>query len=123
MILEISTLIIAIFIVIFVIGVLIAVFQIRRTSREAEKFLDAARQQIVPLSHDLTIILNDTKKIIQSVERQTGKVEQGVEAIKDTAINVKNFEGEIQKRIEQPLVEIAALISIVAKVLTGLIKK
>lgn len=117
MILEISVLIIAVFIVIFVIGLLIVLAQIRRTAKEAEKFLDTARQQVVPISHDLTIIINDTKKIVQSIEKQVGDVGKGVEAIKDTVVNVKNFEAEIQRRIEQPLVEIAALISAISRIL------
>ena len=121
MVLEISVLIIAVFIVIFVIGLLIVFFQIRRTAKEAEKFLDTTRQQIVPLSHDLTIILNDTKKITQSIERQLGKVEEGVQAIRDTAINVKEFETEIQQKIEQPIIEITTFISAIAQVVSGLI--
>ena len=121
MILEISILIIAVFIIIFVIGLLIALLQIRRTAKEAEKFLDTTRQQIVPISHDITIILNDTKKIVQSIERQVGKVEEGIEAIKDTALKVKSFEAEIQERIEEPLIEMATLIAAVTKVLHGII--
>ena len=121
MILEVSILVIAVFIVIFVIGLLVVLSQFRKTAKEAEKFLDTTRQQIVPLSHDLTIILNDLKRIVQSVERQVGKVEDGVDALKDTAINVKNFEAEIQDRIEQPLIETVTLISAIAKILRGII--
>lgn len=120
MIIEISMVIIAAFIVIFVSCLLIVLMQFRRTAKEAEKFLDTARQQIAPLSHDLTIVLNDSKKIVQSIERQTEKVETGVDALKDTALNVKNFETEIQQRIEQPILEITALVSAVAKILNSL---
>ena len=122
MILEVSILVIAVFIVIFVIGLLIALSQFRKTAKEAEKFLDTTRQQIVPISHDLTIILNDMKRIVQSVERQVGKVEDGVDALKDTAINVKKFEAEIQDRIEQPLIETVTLISAIAKILRGIVE-
>jgi len=121
MLLEISVLIIAVFMVVLVIGILFTLSQIRKTAKEAEKFLDTARQQIVPISHDLTIILNDSKKIVQSIERQVGTVEQGVEAIKETAQNVRNFEAEIQERIEQPLIEISTLISAIARVLRGIV--
>jgi len=120
MILEISVIIIASFIVILVIGLLVVLVQIRRTAKEAEKLMEISRQQIVPISHDLTIILNDTKRIVQSIERQVGKVEEGVGAIRDTAMNVKNFEEEIQERIEQPIIETVTLISAIAKVVSGI---
>ena len=59
MILEISVAIIAFFVVVFVIGLLFVLVQIRRTAKEAEKLMDTSRQQIAPISHDLTIIVND----------------------------------------------------------------
>lgn len=120
MLIEISVVVIAAFIVIFVIGLLIVLAQVRRTAKEAEKFLDTTRQHIVPISHDLTIILNDLKKIVSSIERQVQKVETGVDALKDTAVNVKNFEEEIQKRIEQPILEMTVLVTAITRILNSL---
>ena len=70
MLLEISIGIIAVFVVVFVIGILIVSFQIRRTAKEAEKFIEMARQHIAPMSHDLAIILNDAKRITESIKQQ-----------------------------------------------------
>ena len=122
MLIEISVVIIAVFIVIFVIGILIVLFQVRRTTKEAEKFLDTARQQIVPVSHDVIIILNDVRKVVSSVERQAQKVETGVDALRDTAVNVKNFEEDIQKRIEQPILEMTVLITALARIINSLFR-
>ncbi|MBD3288802.1 DUF948 domain-containing protein [candidate division KSB1 bacterium] len=122
MLIEISVVIIAVFIVVFVIGMLIVLLQVRRTSKEAEKFLDTTRQQIVPVTHDIVIILNDVRKVISSVERQALKVETGVDALRDTAVNVKNFEEDIQKRIEQPILEMTVLITAIARILNSLFR-
>jgi len=117
MILEISVIIIAAFIVILVIGLLIALAQIRRTAKEAEKLFDTVRQQIAPISHDLTIIVNNSKNIFQSIERQILKVELGVDAIKDTAENIKRFEEDIQERIANPLLEVSIFITTISRAL------
>lgn len=122
MLVEISIVIIAAFIVVFVIGMLILLFQIRKTAREAEKFIETARQHIAPLSHDMAIIVNDSKKIVSSTKEQVEKIEQGVEAIRDTAFNLKSFEMEIQDRIQQPVVETASYIAAFLKVLYSVVK-
>ncbi|MBN2011097.1 DUF948 domain-containing protein [candidate division KSB1 bacterium] len=121
MIIEISLLVISVFIVIFVIGLLIVLLQFKRTAHEAEKFLDTARQHIAPMAHDATIILNETKRIVESVERQVGSLETGVDALKHTALNIKHFEEDVEKRIEQPLLEITMFISALTKVLRGFV--
>lgn len=121
MLVEISIVIIAAFIVVFVIGMLILAFQLRRTAREAEKFIETARQHIAPLSHDMAIIVNDSKKIVDSAKAQVEKVEQGVEAIRDTAFNLKSFEMAIQERIERPIVETVSYITAFLKLLHSVI--
>lgn len=115
MITEISVAVIAFFIVVFVIGVLILFAQIRRTAKEAEKFLDSARQHIGPISHDLAIIFNDVKRITQSVQQQVGKVEKGVDEIKQIATRINEFEKLVQDKIEQPILAVASLIAAIAK--------
>ena len=121
MILEISVAIIAFFVVVFVIGLLIALVQIRRTAKEAEKLMETTRQQIAPISHDLTIIVNDVKRIVSSIEKQTGMVEQGVGGIKDTVVRINQFEKTLQEKLEQPIIEAVTLISAVSKALRAFI--
>ena len=122
MILEISVAVIAFFVVVFVIGLLIALVQIRRTAREAEKLMDTTRQQIVPISHDLTIIVNDVKRIIQSVQMQMGMVEQGVGDIKATVARITEFEKVLQEKLQQPIIEFATLISAISKAMRAFIE-
>ncbi len=117
MLVEISIVVIAVFIVIFVIGLLIALVQIRRTAREAEKLMETTRQQIVPISHDLTIVVNDVKRIVQSIQNQVGMVEQGVGNIKDAVNRITHIEKTISERINQPIVEFATLISAISRAL------
>ncbi len=120
MLIEISVLVIAVFVVIFVVGLLIVFMQIRRTAREAEKFLDTARHHVAPLAHDAAVILNDTKKVVQSIERQIDKMEDGVTAIKETAEHVRQFEADIAERIEEPLLEITSFVAALARVLRAI---
>lgn len=122
MILEISVAVIAFFVVVFVTGLLIALVQIRRTAREAEKLMDMTRQQIVPISHDLTIIVNDFKRIVQSIQTQMGVVEQGVGDIKETVTRITEFEKVLQEKLQQPIIEFATLISAVSKAMRAFIE-
>ncbi len=123
MIIEISVAVIAFFIVVFVIGLLIALAQIRRTAKEAEKFLDTARQHIGPISHDLTIIFNDVKRITQSIQQQVSKVEKGVDELKQIATRINEFEKMVQDKIEQPIMLIVSLIAGLTRPIRALIER
>ena len=120
-ILEISVAIIALFIVVFVIGLLIVLVQVKRTAKEAEKLMETSRYHIAPISHDLTIIVNDIKRIVQSIQKQMGMVENGVGDIKDTGTRITQFEKELQEKLQQPVIEFATLISAVSKALRAFI--
>lgn len=84
--------------------------QVRRTAREAEKLIDSIRVQVAPLSRDIGFITRDIKNVVQSVHRQVDRVEDGVETIHDMAIRAKEFQIEVQQRIEQPLLQLAAVL-------------
>jgi len=103
MILEISVAIIAVFTVIFVVELLIVIFQVRRVAKEAEKLIDTARQQIAPLAHNLNLIVHDAQKIVNSVQTQVGKVEKGVEDIQQLATRFTDFEKQVERKIQQPV--------------------
>jgi len=122
MLLEISVAVIAFFVIVFVIGILIVFVQIRRTAKEAEKLLDTTRQQITPLAHDLTIILNEVKKIVQSVQSQMGKVEKGVDELKETAIRISEFEKMLQTKLAQPILEFTTLVAAISRALRAFIE-
>jgi uncharacterized protein YoxC len=115
MILTISVTVIAAIMVVAVLFLIPILMQIRRTAREVEKTLETARMQIVPLSHDLTVISQEVNGILQSIHRQVDRVEEGITSVRDTAVRLQEFEKEIEKKIESPLLQFAALVSAVSR--------
>ncbi|HUL32056.1 MAG TPA: DUF948 domain-containing protein [Thermodesulfobacteriota bacterium] len=111
MLLTISVTVIAASIVVVAIALIPVILQARRTAREAEKLLEMARMQVVPLSHDLTVISREVSAILQSVHRQVNKVEEGIATVQQTAQRLRDFEEAVLTRVEEPLREIATLVS------------
>ena len=90
---------------------LIPVFlQVRRTAREAEKLIDSVRVQVTPVSRDIGLISRDVKSIVQSIHRQVDRVEDGIETVHDMAVRVKEFQIEVKRRIEEPLLQLAGVL-------------
>jgi uncharacterized protein YoxC len=83
--------------------------QVRRTAHEAEKLIDSVRLQVAPVSRDITAISREVKSVIQSIHRQVDRVEGGIETVHDMAVGVKEFQIEVQRRIEEPLLQLAAV--------------
>ena len=71
--------------------------------------------QVVPLSHDLTVISREASSILQSIHRQVDKVEDGIATVQDAAERLRDFEETVLTRVEEPLLEIASLISAVSR--------
>jgi len=110
MLVTISITVIAASIVVFTIFLIPVLLQIRRTSRELEKLIDTTRLQMVPLSHDLTTISSEVNDLLKSIHRQVDKVEDGITSVRDAARSLRSFQMEIQRVIEEPLIELAALV-------------
>lgn len=115
MLLTISVTVIAASIVVVAIVLIPVILQIRRTAREAEKLLETARMQVVPLSHDLTVISREVNSILQSVHRQVDRVEEGVATVQGAAERLRDFEEVILTRVEEPVFELAALVRAVSR--------
>jgi len=79
-------------------------------SHEAEKLIDSVRLQVAPVSRDVGLISRDVKSLVQSIHRQVGRVEDGIETVHDMAVLVKEFQFEIKRRIELPMLQLAAVI-------------
>jgi len=112
---TISVTVIAAIMVIVLIALIPVLFQIRRTAREAEKILETARAQIVPLSHNLMVTSHEVNGILQSIHRQVDKVEESIDTVRGTVVRLREFEEEIISRIEKPLVELATLVRAVSR--------
>jgi uncharacterized protein YoxC len=112
------TISVAVIAAIMVVGVLCLIpvlFQIRRTAQQVEKTLETARMQIVPVSHDLTILSQEVNGIIQSIHRQVDKIEDSVTTVRDGAERLREFEEDMIQRIEEPFIEMATLLSAVTR--------
>jgi uncharacterized protein YoxC len=109
MLVTISITVIAASVIVFTLFLIPILLQVRRTSRELEKLIDTTRLQIVPLSHDLTAILSEVNGIVKSIHQQMHKVEEGITSVRDVARNFQAFQVEIQRVVEEPLIELATL--------------
>jgi uncharacterized protein YoxC len=109
MLVTISVTVIAASVVVFTFFLIPVLLQVRRTSRELEKLIDTTRLQIVPLSHDLTAISSEVNGILRSLHRQMDKVEEGITSVRDVARNFQVFQMEIQRVVEEPLIQLATL--------------
>ncbi len=83
--------------------------QVRRTARETEKLIDSVRLQVAPVSRDVAVITQEVKSVIQSIHRQVDRVEDGIETVHDMAVRVGEFQIEVQRRVEEPLLQLAAV--------------
>ena len=107
---AISVTVIAAILVLILIFLIPVLLHVRRTAHEAEKLIDSVRLQVVPVSRDLGLISQDVKSIVQSIHRQVDRVEGGIETVHDMAVRVKEFQLEIKRRIEEPLLQLAAIL-------------
>jgi methyl-accepting chemotaxis protein len=71
--------------------------------------------QIVPVSHDLTLISQEVNGILQSIHRQVDKIEDSLTTVRDGAERLREFEENMIQRIEEPLMEMATLLSAVTR--------
>lgn len=115
MLLTISVTVIAVVMVVAVLFLILVLLQIRRTARQVEKVLETARMQIVPLSHDLTVISQEVRGVLQSIHRQVDGVEESITTVRDAVVRLREFEEEILPEIERPLLELTTLISAVSR--------
>jgi len=115
MLLTISVTVIAASMLVVLIVLTPAILQISRTAREAEKFLETARMQVVPLSHDLAVISREVSGILQSVHRQVNRVEEGIATVQGAAERLRDFEEAVLTLVEEPLLKLATLVSAVTR--------
>ena len=112
---AISVTVIAAIMVLALIFQIPVLLQVRRTAREAEKLIDSVRVQVAPVSRDLGLISQDVKSIVQSVHRQVGRVEDGIETVHDMAVRVKESQLEVKRRIKKPMLQLAAVLGSVKR--------
>ena len=107
---AISVTVIAAIMVLALIFQIPVLLQVRRTAREAEKLIDSVRVQVAPLSRDVGLISQDVKSILQSIYRQVGRVEDGIETVHEMAVRVKESQLKVKRRIKEPMLQLAAVL-------------
>jgi len=112
---AISVTVIAAIMVLALIFQIPVLLQVRRTAREAEKLIDSVRVQVAPLSRDVGLISQDVKSILQSIYRQVGRVEDGIETVHEMAVRVKESQLKVKRRIKEPMLQLAAVLGSVKR--------
>ncbi|MCH6560193.1 DUF948 domain-containing protein [candidate division KSB1 bacterium] len=112
---SVSIAIIAALITINTLFMVIVLFKAIKVFGEIQKLIEMVRLHIVPVSHDVTHILGDVRSIVKAAEGEMGKVGDSITAVRDTAVNLKEFEEMIQERIEQPLLDVTSVLSALVK--------
>lgn len=107
---EVSVIVIATIMILVLIFLIPVLLQIRRVAREGERLIESIRVHVAPISRDLGMISRDTKSIMQSIHRQVDRVEEGIETVHDMAVRVTDFQRQVQRRIETPLFQLAAVL-------------
>lgn len=97
---------------IFLVAFLIKAF---KAVSEARKFFEMAKLQLAPIGHDVAKITTQVTGILASVQTQMNTVGDSLSHVRDTTRNLKEFEFMIQERIQNPLLEITALLSALVK--------
>ena len=115
MLLTVSVVVIAVVMLVAAIFVIPVLLQIRRAAREVEKLAEAARAQVAPVGHDLTVISQEARGILESIRKQVDTVGESVQTVRDTAVRLREFEEQIQQKIEEPLLEISAMITAISR--------
>ncbi len=113
--LTVGVCVIAAILVLVLILLIPLLLQIRRTAQEAEKLIDSIRIQVAPVSRDIGLISRDIKSIVQSIHRQIERAEDGIEAAHDMVTRVKDFEIEVQRRLEGPLFALATVLGTIKR--------
>ena len=115
LILTLSVALIAAIMIAAVICLIPVLLQIRRTALQVEKMVETVRMEIVPLSHNLTVVTHSVQGILDSAHRQVDKLEDSVIAVRDGAERLREFEENVIDRIERPLIGISAMLSAVSR--------
>jgi len=122
MLITISVMVIAVIALVAAFYAIPVLIQIRRTAGEVEKLAETVRTQITPLSKDLAIIFQETRSILESIRQQTDKVEEGITALQEMVVNLRDFQRDIQEKIEGPLLEVSTLIKAVSEGFVALVR-
>jgi uncharacterized protein YoxC len=111
---AISVTVIALVMVIALVFLISFALQARRAAREAERFFEAARRQIAPLSHDLTLAMHEINGVVRTIHSYVDGAGEGADAFRGVVRRFRDIEGALS-RLEEPLIAASALARAVGK--------
>ncbi|MCA9742256.1 MAG: DUF948 domain-containing protein [Deferribacteres bacterium] len=115
MLIEIAVSVIALCCIILTTGVISVAIKARATLNEAHKLIEQVRFQTAPLVHDATQIAGDIRSIVKTLEREMPKVGDSLDALKGTAMDIREFETMLRERVERPLLDLTSIIAGLSK--------
>ncbi|RMD95967.1 MAG: DUF948 domain-containing protein [Calditrichaeota bacterium] len=115
MVVDIAVVVIAVCLLLITIGTIPVLISIRRAVNESHRLIEQVRLQTAPLVHDATQIASDVRTVVKTLERELPKISEGVEAVRGTAKDIRNFETMLRERVEKPLLDLTAIIAGLAK--------
>ncbi|WP_417909606.1 hypothetical protein [Candidatus Electronema sp. PJ] len=101
--LAVSVTVIAAIMMIRAVFEILALVQVRRAAREAEKLLAS-------VSREVSLISSDVKSLVLSIHEQTERVEDSIATFHDVAAWMKAFQSEVKPGIEETLFQLAAVL-------------
>lgn len=109
-ILTVSVASIALCMLAIMIAVLVGIWRVRRVAMKAGEILEAVKLQIAPAIHDLTLISAEVRKVAQRIGGATAKIDDSVEALRQTAFDIRGFEMRLRERIEHPVMKVLSFV-------------
>ena len=115
---ETALTIIAICTVLITTGILGVALVALRLLSKSHRLLEQVQLQTAPLIHDVTHITVDIRNIVKQVEKDIPKVSESLESIRGATSDIREFETLIRERVQQPLLNLTAVVAGVSKGLT-----
>lgn len=115
MLLDISVVVIAVCMLAITIAMFPILLAIRKFLSELNKLVEQARLQTAPLVHDATLAMGTVRTILNTLEKDLPKVSDGINDLRGTAADIREFERMLIDRVERPLLDLTAIIAGITK--------
>ncbi len=92
---------------------IVVLARLRSLLTELDRDLKEVSVHAIPVLENLEVITERVKGMTERVDGQVATVIQSINAIKDVADNIVNFERRVQARIEEPVLETVSVLGAV----------
>lgn len=84
---------------------IVVLVRVRSILSIVETDLKELSMAAIPILENLEVITERVKNVAEGIDQQVEIVKQSINAVKDIADNIVNFEQRIQQRIEEPVMD------------------